>query len=191
VRLDFEGLEWKRRNAPATLPDLFAVYCISELLTGYLHYGDVINLMFASKRCYKIIIDTAGSDLELRRFTCPGREKLECWNCQLQVCQVSNTLTAFATLQALARDPNLSRLICPSDLLFSCLSALSGGNDNNLAQPNGEVLPMQTAVLFLSLSQELQGDSGALSVGRLSRDYQLSLQVATVCRLREQRHRNA
>jgi hypothetical protein len=157
VQLDFGNLEWKRRNAPATLPDLLAVYCISELITGRLHYGDIVNLMFASKRCYKTIIDTAGSDLELRRVTCPGREKLECWSCQLQLCEVSQMLTELSTLRVLIREPRpvASEYL---RLTFSCPSALSGGNDDTYAvKSTGAALPMQTAVLFLPLSQELQG----------------------------------
>ena len=67
-------------------------YEVLQLISYKLHYVDIINLSLVSRRVHQVIFPnsklTEQSEL-LRRSTCYGNPKSQCWACNIQICTVS------------------------------------------------------------------------------------------------------
>ena len=67
-------------------------YEVLQLIAYKLHYVDIINLSIVSRRIRQVIFPKSKlaeqSEL-LRRSTCYGNPKSQCWACNIQICTVS------------------------------------------------------------------------------------------------------
>jgi hypothetical protein len=66
-------------------------YDVLQLIAYNLHYVDIINLSLVSRRIHQVIFSDSKfaeqSEL-LRRSTCYGNPKSQCWACNIQICTV-------------------------------------------------------------------------------------------------------
>lgn len=60
-----------------------------------MHYLDIMNLSRVSKSIREVVLPAHDFDRRVdvfRRYTCPGKEKTDCWVCDKQICAVSSLI---------------------------------------------------------------------------------------------------
>jgi hypothetical protein len=94
------------------LSDFLGVYDMLMAVTEDMHYLDVMTLSRISKSVREVVLPAHDSDRRIktfRRYTCPGKEKMECWMCDKQICTVSLFPQSNLTrLLSLNHQPGLS-----------------------------------------------------------------------------------
>ncbi|KAH3913170.1 hypothetical protein HBI56_086840 [Parastagonospora nodorum] len=71
------------------LSDFLGVYDMLMAVTEDMHYLDVMTLSRVSKSVREVVLPAHDFDRRIRtfrRYTCPGKEKMECWICDKQIC---------------------------------------------------------------------------------------------------------
>jgi hypothetical protein len=66
-------------------------YDVLQLIAYKLHYFDIVNLSLVSRRVHEVIFSNpkfAEQSELLRRSTCYGNSKSQCWACNIQICAV-------------------------------------------------------------------------------------------------------
>lgn len=74
------------------LSDFLSVYDMLMAVTEDMHYLDVMTLSLVSKSVREVVLPAHDFDRRIktfRRYTCPGKKKVECWICDKQICTVS------------------------------------------------------------------------------------------------------
>jgi len=74
------------------LSDFLGVYDMLMAVTEDMHYLDVMVLSRVSKSIREVVLPAHDVDRRIktfRRYTCPGKEKTECWTCDKPICTVS------------------------------------------------------------------------------------------------------
>jgi hypothetical protein len=97
-RVKLRQLSWlPRRRAPKVNESdqalsTFLFYDMVILIARHVHYVDLVNLSLVSKRMRVTVfpsLPATDQNGQLRRYSCFGKEKNDCWGCGIQICRVS------------------------------------------------------------------------------------------------------